>query len=86
MTRGDGTLPFALKFAWSRYRQANRYPDLLVWLRLPGQWEWSKWNVTPSYEGQYELYAFGNRVLAVGFEAAELLVRLLPYRGPEPMT
>lgn len=51
---------------------------LEVWTRRAGH-SWDCWRVSPTVDNEYELYAYGRRVLAVGHDVASLLVRLLPY-------
>lgn len=70
---------FAMQFAWSSHREPGRYPDLLVWIRPRGQWEWTRVRVTPDLDGAYTCHAWGKPIFQLTFEVVGLLVRLLPH-------
>jgi hypothetical protein len=53
---------------------------LRVWIRKAGEPRWHVYRVTPNTEAEYELHAWGRRILGVPRIVAELLVDTLP--GP----
>lgn len=68
--------PFLMMFQWEGDNSTLR-----VWVRKAGEGRWHAFRVTPTSDGQYELHAWGRRVLGVPRIVADLLVGALP--GPD---